>query len=77
MLYKLQARSSRAYSQSSLCVLYGLDWEDCEGADSLTLEECRELQGEWIKDDRLNMRAMYGAARFKIPHQYQIVAMPE
>ena len=75
MLYKLQARSSGNYPQSSLCVLYGREWEDCIGADNLTLEECRELHAEWIKDDRLNMREMYGAGRYSLPHHYQIVAM--
>lgn len=71
--YKVQARSSRNYPQSSIHVLYGLDWEDCEGADcGLTIEECNEIIVSFKKDDRLSIRSI-GETRTKLPHDYRIV----
>lgn len=69
---KVQARASRLVPLHSVSVLYGLDWEDCEGSEGLTLGEANELIQSWMRDDRLTLRDM-GMHRTRYPHEYQIV----
>ena len=72
-MYKLQARATREIPLGSVCVIYGTTWENCEGTDTLTQEECRDLVRLWMKDDRLFARE-HGYT-WRRPHQYRIVEM--
>ena len=70
--YKIVARASGLLPSSSIFVLYGRDWELCEGSEGLTFEEARELKDAWIKDDRRAQRDN-GMHRCLAPHDYSIV----
>ena len=76
MLYKIQARASRRIPLRSVLVLYGIDWEDCEGSENLTLEECQEIIRDWQRDDRLTAREMGFERSGAYPHDYQVMPMP-
>ena len=69
-VYKIQAKASGKIRASSVAVLYGTSWEDCEGTKGLSLEECNELMTAWRKDDRRFARSLGHAGE---PHIYRSV----
>ena len=68
--YKIQARASGEIPLSSLCVFYNKAWQDCEGTERLTVDECNELIVEWIKADKRDARSFRHIGK---PHEYRIV----
>lgn len=71
--YHLEARATRNTPRHAVYVIYGRDWEVCEGTHGLMHVECEELAMAWARDDRLAMRD-HGAHRCRAPHEYRIVA---
>ena len=74
LTYKIQARASGQFPKTSVIVMYGTDWEDCDGTNSLTLEECSELIRDWMRDDRKTAREVLGSIK-GFPHKYRITAV--
>ena len=67
---KLQAKRAPGFPKRSILVIYGDQWETCEGSEGLLMDELDELRRSWFRDDRKEARRMGHVGN---PHEYRIV----